>query len=62
MPVLVVYFLIVTVTFADIVLGIAFSPNLTVKGIPYFGLLFFGLQSYVIFEAIRIFRGSSTGV
>ena len=62
LPVLAVYFLIVTVTFADIVLGIAFSPNLTVKGIPFFGLVFFGLQTYVIFEAIRIFRGSSTGV
>jgi len=62
MPVIGVYFLGIIITFSDIVLSIAFSPNLSVKGIPYFGLLFIGLQSYVIFEAIRIFRGSSTGV
>lgn len=61
-PVLIIYFLVVTITFANIVLSIAFSPELSVKGVPYFGILFFSLQGYVIFEAIRIFRGSSTGV
>jgi len=59
MPVLAVYYLLVTITFSDIVLGIAFAPQLSVNGIPYFGLIFFGLQTYIIFEALRFFRGLS---
>ena len=58
-PVLAIYYLIVTITFADIVLSIAFAPQLSVRGIPYFGLIFFGLQTYIIFEALRFFRGLS---
>lgn len=58
-PILGIYYLIVVVTFADIVLSIAFSPQLSIKGIPYFGLIFFGLQTYIIFEALRFFRGQT---
>lgn len=58
-PVLAIYYLIVVITFSDIVLSIAFAPQLTVNGIPYFGLIFFGLQTYIIFEALRFFRGLS---
>jgi hypothetical protein len=58
-PVLAIYYLIVAVTFSNIVLSIAFAPQLSVQGIPYFGLIFFGLQTYIIFEALRFFRGLS---
>ena len=63
-PVLGIYFIGVSVLFVNIVLSIAFAPNLSVSGIPFFGLIFVALQTYPIFEALRFFRGlsGSTGV
>lgn len=58
-PVLIIYFAIVGISFANIVLALAFSPQLSVKGVPYFGIIFFGLQTYIIFEALRFFRGQA---
>ena len=58
-PVLFIYFISVAVIFVNIVLSIAFAPNLSVNGVPFFGLLFSFLQVYIIFEALRFFRGLS---
>lgn len=58
-PVIAIYFLSLSVIFVNIVLSIAFSPQLSVKGVPFFGLLFSFLQVYIIFEALRFFRGLS---
>lgn len=58
------YFILVIVKFGNTILQTAFSPSLNggVSAIPFAGAFFIALQAYVLFEVVRIFRGSSSGV
>jgi len=60
-PVLFVYFIIVTITFADMILSIVFSPDFSSHGVPVIGFLFTVFQFYVLFDAMRFFRGNGVG-
>ena len=62
LPVLIGYIIVETVTLANILLSIVFSPTFDTNGVPFIGLFFTGLQVYVLFEVIRVFRGSSSGI
>lgn len=61
-PVLFIYFIGVVITFLDIVLVLLASPAFAPNGVPILGFFFSMLQVVVLFEVIRIFRGSSTGL
>lgn len=61
-PVLFIYFIGTVITFLDIVLTLLASPAFAPNGVPIIGFFFSMLQVVVLFEVIRIFRGSSTGL
>lgn len=60
-PVLAVYFIIVVITFGDMILSIVFSPDFSAHGVPVLGFLFTAFQFFVIFDAMRFFRGNGVG-
>jgi hypothetical protein len=60
-PVLAIYFLLVIIVFSNLVLSIVFSPVFSSNGVPILGFIFTAMQLIVLFEVIRIFRGSSSG-
>ena len=62
LPVLIIFFAVIVISFANIVLGVTFSPAFTGNGVPFLGLFMVALQLYVIWEVIRSIRGQSTGV
>jgi len=61
-PALIVWGLNIVITFLNIMLLITFNPAFSANGVPALGFIWVGLQGYVVFEVIRIFRGSSSGV
>lgn len=62
LPVLLLYLIQEFLLFVNIMLSVVFNPAFGDNGVPYLGFVFLGLQVYVVFEVIRIFRGSSSGV
>ncbi len=56
-PVLVIYFLSLFITFGNIVLSTVFSPSFSPNGIPIIGFFFTILQLIVVWEIFRILRG-----
>lgn len=60
-PVIIIFFLEVIIVFANLVLQIVFSPTFSANGVPILGFIFTAMQLVVIFEVIRVFRGSSSG-
>lgn len=58
-PVIIIYFIEVFITFADIVLSVVFAPQFSSNGIPFVGFFFSFLQLIVIMMVFRDFRGAS---
>ena len=62
MPVIAIYFLTVIVQFFNLAERVAFSPYFAPNGIPIIGFFFNAMQLVVLFEIMRLFRGSATGL
>jgi hypothetical protein len=61
LPVIIIYAVIVVITFADMILSIVFSPDFSSHGVPVLGFLFTAFQFFVLFDAMRFFRGNGVG-
>jgi hypothetical protein len=61
-PVIAIYFLTVIIQFFNLAEQVAFSPYFTPNGIPIIGFFFNAMQLIILFEIMRLFRGSATGL
>ena len=57
LPIILVFLFVIFVQFGNAVLSVAFSPQFGANGVPFLGLVFSGLQLFVIWEVIRTIRG-----
>lgn len=61
LPVILIYFIGVVITFLSLVLNITFSPKFSANGVPFVGFFFLAVQLIIAFQVFRDFRGSGSG-
>ena len=50
------------IIFGNLITFLMFNPATTGAGVPFLPIIVVGLNIYVVWEVVRTFRGSSTGV
>jgi hypothetical protein len=62
LPALLAWLVAEFVLFANLILLVTFNPSFSSNGVPVVGFFFVALQSVVLFEIFRMFRGSASGM